>query len=228
MKHIIFAIISILFIGNVMAADNDAVAEYINDAASYDITIKIPDGFKARKLGRDQQLVINHGFHSRLQLPDGTVGWIYEIILESVDGNCTILMPNAFFKPITATALGTHVKNEIKASRNDIHCDLKKHLNLIIGPDMSRYSMADTAAVYPLNMSKPYMGKYNNCTGVYLRKVAHPAMIIKILMTDEGLAHKEKYLKPLFDSITYGDTPSEAGILSEKDDFNRIGGLLPL
>lgn len=228
MKHIIFAIISILLTGNVLAADNDPVAEYINDAADNDVTIKIPDGFKARKLDGDKELVINPGFHTRLQLPNGSIGWIYQIILESADGNCAILMPIAFFKPGTVTALGSHVKNEIKASQNDIHCDLKKHLNLITGPDMSRYSMADTAAVYPLNMSTPYLGKYNNCTGVYLRKFAHPAMIIKILMTDEGLAHKEKYLKTLFDSITYGNTPSETGILSEKNDFNRIGGLLPL
>ncbi len=55
-----------------------------------------------------------------------------------------------------------------------------------------------------------------------------PDLQIMKLMTDEGLAHKEKYLKTLFDSITYGNTPSETGILSEKDDINCIGGLLPL
>lgn len=56
-----------------------------------------------------------------------------------------------------------------------------------------------------MQLPEPYLGKYRNCIGVCLRKYAHPAALMKVMLTDNGLKNKDYYLKALLNSVHYGD-----------------------
>ena len=74
------------------------------------------------------------------------------------------------------------------------------------GKDLPQYANADTAVVYTLEFDylNPFIN-YRHCVGVYLRKYGHPALLLKIALTDEGLKNKDKYIRQLLDNVRYGD-----------------------
>ncbi|MDE6795923.1 MAG: hypothetical protein K2J63_11550 [Muribaculaceae bacterium] len=51
--------------------------------------------------------------------------------------------------------------------------------------------------------------EYKHCIGIVMRKKDHASFPIKLLLTDEGLKNKDKYIKIALDCIKYGDAPDQ-------------------
>lgn len=51
--------------------------------------------------------------------------------------------------------------------------------------------------------------KFKHCIGIVTRKKAHPSFPIKLLLTDEGLKNKDKYIRVALDCVKYGETPNQ-------------------
>lgn len=198
---------------------------YFEFAAKQDIDLSTPQGFKETIgiPGTNWGLVINPNYKPAYHAP-GPIGWPYHVLLESDKHDYAILLPVIIpGAPITdgpLVGLGNIVIDEIQASHNDSDYDISKDVTIISKPDMSQYAMADTVVIYPVNLHEPFLGKYNNCIGVYLRKYAHPALLCKILLSDKGMANKDDAIKALLNSIRYGEHIRPDGEYMEHSPFN--------
>ncbi len=143
------------------------------------------------------------------------IGWLYDVAFESKDDDAVMLFPTVmgYMAQLDGVA-----ELEIQASHNDQNLDVRKHLTVIAGKDMSQYAEADTAIVYQFDLlGKPFMDKYTHVTGIYLRKYAHPSLMLKIVTNDKGLAKKDEYVKRILDCVKFGNEVSEEGLKWEKD-----------
>ena len=156
----------------------------------------------------------------------------HPIGLISFDKHAVILYPFvALNDGINTLCNDDIVEKELRSVNRNINLDVKPLVDIIALEDMSQYSNADTVAIYTLDLSPigiDYMDKYNKCIGVYMRKYGHPALILKIMLDDEGYADKDKYIRTLFDNVRYGDketilTQSEKDIKGSNFDFSPKG-----
>ena len=114
------------------------------------------------------------------------------------------------------------IEQEIQASNSDHGLDVRPYLTTIAEKDMTRYANADTVLIYDLQLKVPFLGKYTNATCIYLQKYAHPAMLLKVLMDDEGTKNKTQYIKTILCSIKYGDSATPEGLAGEKSFHTPI------
>lgn len=173
---------------------------YARQLGDIDITVTKPSGYKDMRMNAT----------SRNQFFNNKVGnAVCQIGLQSPDEHAVILLPVVFLNfGVPSLQEGTTVEYELRQYNNDGNLDITPLLNIIAQDDMSQYANADTAAIYSFELKEPYlsyMGRYNHCIGIYLRKYGHPALLLKIAVDDEGLKNKEVYLRQLFDNIHYGD-----------------------
>lgn len=81
--------------------------------------------------------------------------------------------------------MASQIESEIRTQFLDHNMDVTPYVNVISQPDMSEFSKAGKVAIYELDLNfLPVMGKYNKCIGIYLEKKMHPALAMKILMTE--------------------------------------------
>lgn len=173
---------------------------YARQLGEVDITVTRPSDY------RDMRMNAN----SRSQFFNNKVGnTICQIGFQSPDENAVILFPIVFLNFGTQSLQeGRTVEYELRQYNCDGYLDITPMIDIIVQEDMSRYANADTAVIYSFDLKEPYlpyMGRYNHCIGVYLRKYGHPALLLKIAVDDDGLRNKERYLHDLFDNIHYGD-----------------------
>ena len=201
----------------------DSMESYIRNAKNEDIEIDIPTSSNIMLLSNDNKhLIINEDYKPLYHAPG--IGWLYSVMVESKQPGCAMLYPFIMLADASEgspVGLGNIVIDEIQASHNDSDYDITRDLTIIAEGDMTEYAMADTVAIYPLKLQEPFLGKYNNCVGVYLRKYAHPALVCKILLTDEGIAYKDDAIKELLGSIRYGDKVTPECEEREKSISNR-------
>ncbi|MCM1504585.1 MAG: hypothetical protein NC127_05265 [Muribaculum sp.] len=148
------------------------------------------------------------------------IGWIYDAAFVSDDDNAVLLFPTVMGY---MAQLDRVLELEIQASHNDTNLDVRKYLTVIADKDMSQYANADTVIVYQYDiLGMPYMDKYKHVIGVYLRKYAHPSLMLKIVTNGEGLAKKDEYVKQLVKCVKYGNEISEEALKWEKDYPGKI------
>lgn len=114
---------------------------------------------------------------------------------------------------------GEYIENEIRTNNRDLNLDIRPEINIIAREDMKEFAFADTAVIYELDFmynDVPYLNAYRHCIGIYLRKYAHPALVLKIMLTDEGYVKKENYIRMLLRNIQYGTNPAPALIELEE------------
>lgn len=190
-----------------------------------DVAIEQPATYKPINMEADSRIYFFMYTHYR----DNTPYAQYATGLESSDGNAAILFPGIMLAEGTSSDIAyigaaslegeaCSIAPELRSAYRDSGLDVVPLVDIIVKDDMSQYANADTAAIYSFSLDKigiNYMDKYNKCIGVYLRKAGHPALLMKLMLTDEGYKNKDKYLKEMLGSIKYGDkttalTPFEA------------------
>ncbi|MCM1504589.1 MAG: hypothetical protein NC127_05285 [Muribaculum sp.] len=210
-----FMIIVVLISGLTIFAQNPTPNSYQTALSDNDISMEIPVNFRDINIAENNvaKLSINQDYVPKYGYPDKKIGWPYKFGIVSDKNDCAIL-----YSSITPefVSLSNAVEDEIQAYRSDSDIDVTEYLTMITDEDMSKYANADTVLVYDLELDVPYLDKYGHCVTIYLRKYAHPAMFIKVLMDDNGLRKKEEYVRTAMNSIKYGDTPTKPGLEGEE------------
>ncbi|MCM1504590.1 MAG: hypothetical protein NC127_05290 [Muribaculum sp.] len=184
-----------------------------------DIDFSLPAGFKVFE-PEDAVLYINR---DTTDYDLYYAGWIYPVMAESESGDCLILYPGSGFD-MGGPNLKKYVENELKAVVVNKDLDTSTLIKVIAMDDMSEYANADTAYVYEFDFVKPYMDKYTRCIGVCLRKYAHPGLMMKLALTDEGLAQKDEYLRMMLNSVRYGNKTPTKGVEAEESGSQKFEG----
>ena len=110
------------------------------------------------------------------------------------------------------------VTEEIQVALGDETVDVSDSIKVLSNKeDMPGYVNADSAYIYRLTLPQPYLNKYRHCLGVNICKYAHPAIRVRILMTDNGLEKSDKNLSELMNTIRYGNKVPEEGVIREKN-----------
>ena len=189
-----------------VGADEDArLNKYISELKKFDFDIRVPEGFKTIDMrGRS-------GFESE----PGMV--IYPVGLENDAQDAVILWPGLMgLGKEGLLRNGQHIEGDLRVHSKNMQLDVRPLIEVITDRDMSEYANADTVVIYDYDFGAPFLGRYEHAVGVYLRKYAHPALLFKLALTDEGLKHKDEYIKTLLDNIKYGSSPAEGFVDAEK------------
>lgn len=194
------------------------------NAVTTDVEISYPEGFHVVDVNGADVLVVNKNYKpaDALYESDRVIA-LHPVALESDSGDCVLLYPVV---SSTIPMLHGTPERELQAAFGDKKKDVSGSVKKIKLDDMSGYSNADVAYIYDMILPEPYLGKYSNCTGVYLRKYAHPALLMKVIVTDDGVAKKEEYLNKLLGSVRYGNAVTPEGIRMEsvarQDSLNIV------
>lgn len=206
--------------------------QYIKELNSFDIAVKVPEGFHSIDMRGHRY--INENISSSWPTSGIPINELPAVGLEADNNEAVILLPtciypdqnsNDNFKPMAQMVkAGKLIENELRYNRNDLNLDIRPIIEVISDDDMSNYANADTAVIYEIGFKRPFLDQYSKCIGIYLRKYAHPPMLLKIALTREGIKNKDKYIRLLLDNISYGNKPHprliECENLSTKDlDF---------
>ncbi len=163
---------------------------YQQTLSENDIELTVPSNFNDVGINKNKtvMLSIKANYEPKYGYTYRNIGWPYKFGIESDKKDCAIL-----YSSVTSliVSLPNIVEDEIQAYRSDSDIDVTEYMATITDVDMSKYANADTVLIYDLELDKPYLEKYSYCMGIYLRKYGHLAMLVKVLMDNEGLKHKE-------------------------------------
>lgn len=196
---------------DIVYPEQRAMNEYVDKLKKLDVEIAVPDSFTVVDMrGRtDMGKCISSQYH---------IDEKYNVVLESPESDAFFFFPEVDYESgHQIIRKGSTVEDEIRYNKNDLSIDIRPLIEIVADEDMSRYSNADTAVVYELEFD--YFNdflKHNHCVGVYLRKASHPAMLLKIVMNDEGYEKKDIYVRQLLDCVRYGDNGMRSLQLQEK------------
>lgn len=134
----------------------------------------------------------------------------------SKDGEAAYLIPWTFLnKDEIVVKQGRYVEREIRAGAGNTKLNVTPLITVLTGEEAAKYSNADTVVLYNIQLRKQAMGKYDRCVGIYLRKYGHPAMLLKVLLTNTAYKNKDKYINNLIKAVRYGDSPSAEMLTQE-------------
>ena len=175
---------------------------YIDDLGYYDVKITVPASFSIADPRAVNDIYYNinpdwkeTGFVSRmnnrpaaiLEANNEEAAFIYPIVTQKAG--------RSYLMPKLQTAC--NIELDLRISQNNMQLDVNPMVDIISKDDMSVYSGADTVAVYELEFKKKLFDRYSRCIGIYLRKAAHPAMLLRIALTDESYPQKDDYIRLL-------------------------------
>lgn len=239
---VIFMIISMIVLSNiaygqdepwiVVWADGPSAdsnfESYRESLSQQDIAINRPEGYGTINMSEPTRRDFFQTIGFRCSHPN-----LYYIVgLQSPDGNAAFLYPSIALNVERSTIEGGihSIDAELRSAHRNTNLDVCPLVDVIVHDNMSQYANADTVAIYHFELDKvgvDYMNKYNHCIGVYLRKYAHPGLLLKIMLNDEGYANRDKYLRELFANVKMGDDAVpllkryEKRMTGSLFDFNR-------
>ncbi len=172
-----------------------------------DLTIRRPRGFVDIKL-RPGELIFSSNpayIDKAIYQPvdnsnDGS--FLYMDLMQSKDKNVLFMYPAFDFELLRLEGL---IQHDISYAGEDELMDVTPFIKIIDKEDGVYIGNADKAVIYEFKTSDKLLDLYDNFVGVYLRKYGHACLALKIGLTEEGLKHKDKYIKMLLSSIKYGD-----------------------
>lgn len=229
MKRRGFLVAGIVFFMGSVQAQNEVFDKCYQgldggNATTTDVSIVYPQGFHVVDKDGVDVLVVNNNYKpsDALYESDRVIA-LHPVTLESDSGEGVLLYPVV---SSTIPMLHGTPERELHAALGDGDKDVSGSIRKIKLDDMSQYGNADVAYIYDMKLPEPYMGKYANCTGVYLRKYAHPALLMKVITTDEGMAKKDEYLHKLLGSVKYGYAITSEGVkmesVAKQDSMNIV------
>lgn len=196
---------------SVYSKPNDII-EKCNISQSQDIKIVSPsDEFHLNDSQEIFNLDINPNFKSSDAIANSRIGSIYGMAFNSNKEDCMLLLPYNLGIPLRDMP-----KGELQAVFASENLNTDSLINVISLSDMSMYCNADTALIYEMVLPVKYLDKYTHCIGVYLKKYAHPDLLMKVMLTPTGLPNAEEYLRTILGCVEYGNLISEEGVKAEK------------
>ncbi len=172
-----------------------------------DLKFTKPDGFVDYPITECYPFKANRKYISETKYvsngnQDGFGGFPYVCVLQSEAKDCVILYPMYDFG---APRFEGQIQEDVSYAAEDELMDIRPLVKIIDKKDGAYISNADKAVIYEFKTPKKHFGLYDNFVGIYLRKQGHGCLLLKIGLTEEGLKHKDEYIKMLLSSIKYGD-----------------------
>ncbi|MDE5553889.1 MAG: energy transducer TonB [Muribaculaceae bacterium] len=196
-----------------IVAQSDDFDSYSHELRKADVTLTAPKSFKSIDLKGRRNITynINPNWSDAIPVP-----LIAGAVLDNDDEGVAFIYPQVLFD--NKSTKNAHViETELRQNNDDMELDIRPIINIIAGEDMSEYANADTAVIYEYQFKVPYLDTYRTCVGVYLRKYGHPALLMKIALSNKAADKKDKYLRLLLDNVAYGDNPEESMLAAEKN-----------
>ena len=192
--------------------------QYAIDLSEFDINVTKPDDYRSLEMNAmSRSSFFNSIGHHNLT---------YQIGLQSPDEKAVFLYPLVMLNfGVQTLQQGYNIADELRWYNCDENLDVSSMINVIAEKDMSQYAYADTAVIYEFKLDSPYMAymnRYNHCIGVYLRKYGHPAMLLKLLLDDEGYIDKDKFLSQMLNNIHFGNKKTELEKFESKIEHSDL------
>lgn len=145
----------------------------------------------------------------------------------SNSGDAIVLYPLQIHHLIS-TIPDYNIELELIAANGDDNLDCTNLVKRIPGDRVPGNTNADWVSFYEYEVA-PIEGKYKHCLGIALRKWCHFPVLIKLIMSDEGLKNKDIYINNILNSIRYGNTPFEnlKGLEKRVTKFGIEEGVYP-
>ena len=214
MKNIGLFFATVLFVCQNSVAHYDDFDRYSHELKKADITLTAPESFKSIDLKGRRNITynINPNWTSSIPFP-----LIADAVLDNDAEGVAFIYPQVLFD-INSTKAGHVIETELRQNKENMDLDIRPMIDIIADKDMSLYANADTAVIYEYKFKRPYLDTYSTCIGVYLRKYGHPALLMKIALSNSATDEKDKYIRLLLDNIAYGDSPEEYILSTEKNN----------
>lgn len=177
---------------------------YNKDLNDYDVNITIPEDYHPVDR-RNTRFFISR--YSCWPSPQS----FYPLALESDDCEAMFLYPTLFFDHGNLTLRkGLEIEAELRAAYEDCELDINPYVDIYDVRNMNGFANADTVAIYEFKLDSivaPAIDtqRYKHCIGVYLRSKKHPALLLKIALSDKAYPCKDKYIRLLLDNVEFGD-----------------------
>lgn len=186
-----------------------SIEEYAGKLRKYDIEVSLPNQFQVL----DTSVFNLRIFSSPINNADATPAIYYDMAAEGDEKNAMIFFPYIpsyiiKYGHIGDIKKGPYIQSEIRVATDNRNLDVNGRVKFLDSSIMPKVLNADTVAIYHLPLKSPIFNRYNHCYGIYLRKYAHPGMLLKLFLTDEGLKQLDEYLEILLKSISFGNNPS--------------------
>lgn len=183
--------------------------DYVGELKYYDVFLNLPQNFKPIDIrGREQTRPFSNPEY-------GNRAWHYwedyaAAIIEANNENAAVILP--IVSPMAAipdVERAEEIATDLRINAGNWDLDIDPLIDIIALDDMSRYASADTVAIYEFDFKKNYLDRYAHCVGIYLRKANHPALPVRLVLSDEGYKNKAGYIQMVLDNIRYGNHPAE-------------------
>lgn len=188
--------------------------------ADYDVYISEPEGFR---------LADTTNFVKDLNLP---YGGLMFTLRDSVDGDPDrviltnreskyFISPNNDYLLVHPSLDFTYIGSAKGFANYELGMLLDQDpaplIKEIPNDSIAIYCNADKGYFYDVTLIKPKFKCFTHIVGISLDKYGHPTAGLKVLLTNDGLKYKDKYIKALVGSFKYGNNPSEIGIKIYKE-----------
>ncbi len=246
----LYVAILLLFVSFGIHAADQTSPRYINPAKSFDnyiekfrendVFITLPEKFSPLDVrgNADVRYTIGCG------TPIGSIDWYYattdiETIIEDDSCRVAICFPKTPKDGVRSILGGKGIEADLRMTNNDMYLDVRPMIKIIAQDDMSQYANADTVVMYEFEMfNRPFMATYCMGTGIYLKKNAHPSILLRLMFNLNSVKDKEKYIRIALDNIHFGDSPTDRYIEYEKQagkvsdlafptKYRELTGILP-
>lgn len=133
-----------------------------------------------------------------------------------------VILPDSVLKTFNPSGSrmllrGKGIEADMRLNHQDRYMDVRPYLTVIAQDDMSQYANADTVVIYEMdNIRAPYMDIYPCAVGIYLRKKAHPSLLIRVALNLNSFKDKDRYIRQVLDNVRYGDNPADILVEAEK------------
>ncbi len=206
----IFTMCLCLFCTLGASADEDAILKkqnLMNTLLSRnDILIEKLSGVTNIPLEPEYMFSSNVDYHKKTKFEtmgnSGSWGYPYLQVMRSKDQNAIFMYPLFDYD---ISRFEGQIQEDVAYAAEDELMDIRPFVKIIDKNDGTYISNADKAVIYEFKTPKKHFGLYDNFVGIYLRKYGHGCLLLKIGLTEEGLKHKDEYIKMLLSSIKYGD-----------------------
>ncbi len=197
---------------------------YISSLDSLDINFTPPENFELiSRTNEKSGLLFSPNTEYRSSYYEGIVGSsLIGPAFESNTKDALIVYPVAL--EVYGMSPDYLVESELISAYGNDTINISPLIKTISNPEINN---ADHFIVYEFETSDAKWSEYKHCVGLALRKGNHFAFPIKILINDNGLQEKDKYIDIALRSVKYGSSVRKEWLeLEEK--VRKDEGVFPM
>lgn len=184
------------------SVSNEAfIAQYSDFLKNCDIFISQPKGFNIvdSVYKTPYRFTPNKHHISKYYSTNGVSN--YAPPYHSEDNEALLLFPLR----VASLRCDIQIEDELMAALDDNNIDCTNFVSYVEDEKILKCCNADRIYYYEYDISPDDNKDFTHCIGLGMRKKNHPSFMIKLLLTDDGVKHKQKYIRDVLGCVRYGD-----------------------